>query len=123
MLGVTGDSTTPRLDWMEGLVGGEAFGGLKVGGVKILRTVGQEVETGHQQDGVDGRILVILEDFLDPVKEDLGLGQSGLFDVNLLLDLGAEDLKEEHGGHQRKRKYRHLSRRGNAGWSLARGTS
>ena len=42
------DSTAVSDDGCDcGLVGGEAFAGLEISGVEILRAVGQEVETGH----------------------------------------------------------------------------
>lgn len=88
----TGDSTAVSDDGGDrGLVGGEALAGLKVSGVKVLRTVGQEVEASHQQDGVDGQLPVVLEHLLDLVKEDFGLGLSRLFDIVLPLHPGAEE--------------------------------
>lgn len=36
--------------------------------------MGEEVETGHQQDGVNGQEPMLLEHLLDLVQEDFGFG-------------------------------------------------
>ena len=43
--------------------------------------MGEEVETGHQQDGINGQEPVLLEHLFDLVQEDLGLGPGGLFGI------------------------------------------
>ena len=43
--------------------------------------MGEEVETGHQQDGVDGQEPMLLEHLLDLVQEDSGFGTGGLSGV------------------------------------------
>ena len=43
--------------------------------------MGEEVETGHQQDGVNGQDPVLLEHLLDLVQEDFCLGSGGLVGV------------------------------------------
>ena len=47
--------------------------------------MGEEVESGHEQDGVDGQHPMVLEHLLDFVEEDGGLGPSGLGGIILLL--------------------------------------
>jgi hypothetical protein len=66
---------------------------LQIGRVEVLRAVGEEVESGHQQDGVDGQHPMVLEHLFDFVEEDAGLGLSGLDGVvPLLLPGTKEDL-------------------------------
>lgn len=47
--------------------------------------MGQEVESGHQQNSVDRQHPMVLEHLLDLMEEDAGLGLGGLLDVVLPL--------------------------------------
>ena len=53
--------------------------------------MGEEVESGHQQDGVDGQQPVVLEHLLDFVEEDAGLGLGGLDGVIAALLFSTEE--------------------------------
>ena len=53
--------------------------------------MGQKVESGHQQDGVDGQEPMVLEHLFDLVEEDAGLGLGGLDGVLPLLLASTEE--------------------------------
>jgi len=79
LTGETGDSATRDSTAVtnDGRNGGvelaEALAGLEISGVEILRAMGQEVEPGHQQDGVDGEFPMVLQHLFYLVEKDAGL--------------------------------------------------
>ena len=63
--------------------------------------MGEEIESGHQQDGVYAQQPMVLEHLLDFVEEDARLGLSGLFGVfHPLLSSAEEDFALGKKGSQ-----------------------
>ena len=61
---VTNDSCDRSVEFRE------PFARLQIGRVEVLRTMGQEVESGHQQHGVDAEQPVVLEHTANLVEEN-----------------------------------------------------
>jgi len=111
MTGAHYSTTVPNDSGYGRMITIEALGLLKVGRIQILRPVREEVEAGHQKDGVDAQKPVVLDHRTGLADEHASLLSSTRASLALQRFCANEDFTLRHegpnncgkGGYSRRR--------------------